>query len=168
MLKQAFKIVVTCALAGAFSCSTPPPASVAAAGTKTDSVATNSPYTNDCKSLLETAKHMDSVLMHDLEVSKANADKAIKAFTDYSFFCKNDSIAPVFLIKASQVATSIHNLPQAQLALERCINDFPDFKNRGAAMFLLAQLYDEPQYLNDETKARQLYDNLISVYPKSE
>lgn len=142
------------------------PSQPAAAATNT--AATNSPYTTDCVALLKEAKRMDSVLMTDPKMDVMHGNKALKAFIDYSFYCKNDSIAPVFLIKASQVATSINNLPQAKTALEKCINDFPNFRNRGAAMFLLAQLYDEPHYLNDETKALELYNNLISVYPKSE
>jgi outer membrane protein assembly factor BamD (BamD/ComL family) len=121
----------------------------------------------DCKSLLENAVRMDSIILAATAVNKDEGNKAIKAFVDFSSICPDDSLAPVFLIKSAQIAQAINNLPQAKLSLEKCILDFPKFRNRGAAMFLLAQLYDDPRYLNNEEKAIELYKEIISVYPKT-
>jgi TolA-binding protein len=52
--------------------------------------------------------------------------------------------------------------------LDKCIADYPSFKNRAAALFLLAQLYDEPGYLNDEQEAKKLYQKIIDEHPKSD
>ncbi len=142
--------------------------SVIGENVKKDSTLSHSAYTNDCKSLFASAQKMDSVIMTATEANPQIGNKAIKAFCDFSFYCSGDSLAPVFLIKSAQVAQSINNLPQAQICLEKCIKDFPDFKNRGAAMFLLAQLYDEVKYLNNEVKAEELYTSIISRYPRSE
>ncbi|PBQ31238.1 hypothetical protein CNR22_05480 [Sphingobacteriaceae bacterium] len=125
-------------------------------------------YLTDCKKLVAEAKHMDSVLMHQLEIDPVAANKAIKAFTDIAYYCSNDSLSPVFLIKTAQVARVINNIPQAKIALEKCIDTYPAFKNRPAALFLLAQLYDEATYLNNEEEARKLYNKIIEEYPKSE
>ena len=35
-------------------------------------------------------------------------------------------------------------------------------------MFLLAQLYDEPSMLNDEEKARELYQQIINTFPNTD
>jgi outer membrane protein assembly factor BamD (BamD/ComL family) len=129
---------------------------------------TNSAYTNDCRALYLEAQKNDSIIMAATEADKKVANKAIKAFADFSFYCANDSLAPVFLLKAGQIAQSINNIPQAQLSFERIINDFPKFRDRGAAMFLLAQLYDEPHLLNDEEKARELYGQIINTFPNTE
>lgn len=126
-------------------------------------------YLNDCKSLLTDAKRMDSVIMQEIEVKREVANKAIKAFTDYSFYCKNDSIAPIFLIKSAQIAQSVNNIPQAKFVLDKCINDYPHFKNLPAALFLLGQLYDdENSYLNNEVEAQKLYKRIVEDYPKSD
>lgn len=125
-------------------------------------------YLTDCKKLVAEAKHMDSVLMHQMEIDPVSANKAIKAFTDIAYYCQNDSLSPVFLIKTAQVARVVNNIPQAKTALEQCIDAYPAFKNRPAAMFLLAQLYDEATYLNNEEEARKLYNQIINEYPKSE
>lgn len=133
---------------------------------KKDSVqTTNSVYTTECRSLYLEAIKQDSIILAANEVDPDVGNKAIKAFADFSFYCPNDSLAPVFLLKAGQIASSINNLPQAQVCFEKCYKDFPKFKNRGAAMFLLAQLYDEVHLLNDEDKARELYGKMINSFP---
>ena len=125
-------------------------------------------YLSECGKLYQTALFHDSIILAATEVKAEVASKAIKAFTEFAGICKNDSFAPVYLMKAGQIATVINNLPQAKASFEKVISDFPEFKNRGAAMFLLAQLYDEPQYLNNEDKARELYDRIISLFPETE
>lgn len=128
----------------------------------------NSVYTNECRALYLEAIKNDSIILAATEMKPEVGNKAIKAFTDFSFYCKDDSLAPVFLMKAGQIATSINNMPQAQVCFEKCYQDFPNFKNRGAAMFLLAQLYDEVAFLNDEDKARELYGKIINLFPNTE
>lgn len=128
----------------------------------------NKMYLSDCKNLLVEAKKMDSILLKELEVKKDVATKGIKAFTDYAFYCSNDSLVPIYLIKTAQVAQSINNIPQAKIVLDKCIADYPASKHRPAALFLLAQLYDETTYLNNEAEAKKLYQQIISEYPKSD
>lgn len=129
---------------------------------------TNSVYTNDCRALYLDAVKNDSIILNANEVDPEVGNKAVKAFADYAFYCKDDSLAPVFLLKAGQIASSINNLPQAQVCFEKCYKDFPDFRSRGAAMFLLARLYDEPNLLNDEDMARELYGKIINMFPNTE
>lgn len=126
---------------------------------------TNSVYTNDCRNLYLEARKNDSIILLATELDPKVGNTAIKAFSDFSFYCGNDSLAPMFLLKAGQIAEAINNLPQAQLSFERVIKDFPKYKDRGAAMFLLAHMYDEAHLLNDEEKAKQLYLEIIDTYP---
>jgi len=130
-----------------------------------DTTKINTPYMNDCRSFFAEARKMDSSILQSVEINTNEANKAIKAFSDFSFYCATDTLAPVFLMKAGQIAQSINNLPQAKLCLEKVIQDFPNFRNRGAAMFLLAQLYDDPRMLNNEEKALEIYTNIINSYP---
>ena len=137
--------------------------------TKKDSVNTGSSiYTNECRTLYLDALKNDSIILAATEVNPEVGNKAIKAFADFSFYCPNDTLAPIYLLKAGQIASSINNLPQAQICFEKCYKDFPKFKNRGAAMFLMAQLYDEVNLLNDEDKARELYGKIINAFPNTE
>lgn len=124
-------------------------------------------YLRDCKRLFSNAQYMDSVLYVQTELDARTANKAIKAFTDYAYYCGNDSLSPVFLIKTGQVAMAINNVPQAKLAFEKCIESYPNFEGKPSAMFLLARLYDERTFLNNEEEARRLYQEIIDKYPKS-
>jgi outer membrane protein assembly factor BamD (BamD/ComL family) len=124
--------------------------------------------TKDCSVLYKRARTTDSTLQKALEVDPALANKAIRAFTDYAFYCESDSSSPVFLIKTAQVAMAINNPNQAKVVLDRCISNYPKFRNKPAAIFMLAELYDEQTLLNDETEAKKLYEKLIEEYPKSE
>lgn len=125
-------------------------------------------YSADCKNLVVEAKRVDSLLLKEMEVKLPVANKAIKAFTDFAYYCSNDSLCPIYLIKTAQVAQSINNIPQAKIVLDKCIEEFPNSKHRPAAMFLLAQLYDEATYLNNEAEAKSIYEKIISEYPKSD
>jgi tetratricopeptide (TPR) repeat protein len=122
----------------------------------------------DCDSIKRLALQSDSILLSQMEINEASARTAIKAFADFANFCPTDSLSPIYLIKCAQVARAIKQVPQAKVVLEKCINDYPQFKDRAAAMFLLAQLYDEVTYLNNEQEAKRLYEQILSEYPKSD
>ncbi len=142
--------------------------SVQITSVKDSVISGTSNYLSDCKKLFAEAKKMDSTLLKEIEIKPDVAKKAIKAFTDFAFYCSSDSTCPIYLIKTAQVAQSINNIAQAKVVLERCVNDYTTSKHRAAALFLLAQLYDEPAYLNNETEAQKLYQKVIDEYPKSD
>jgi len=124
--------------------------------------------THNCVKLYQKARSMDSTILKQMDLNIELANKAIKVFSDYAFYCESDSLSPVFLIKTAQIAMSINNANQAKVVLERCISNYPKFKNKPAAIFLLAQLYDEQSMLNNEEEAKRLYEQLVYDYPKSE
>jgi len=124
-------------------------------------------YFNDCKKLFNEAQSLDSMLYATMELDRVLGNKAIKAFTDYAYYCSSDSLSPIFLIKTAQVAKAINSLDQAKFALENCIAKYPKFNGLPAAYFLLGQLYDDQNYMNNEAEAKRLYEELISKFPKS-
>jgi outer membrane protein assembly factor BamD (BamD/ComL family) len=156
-----------------FSCTSSPEKIKTEFGTPDTAAKTEEPrlaknYLTDCKKLFSEARHMDSILMSQTEINLASANQAIKAFTDFAYYCQSDSMSPMFLIKTAQVARVTNNIPQAKLALTHCIDTYLTFKNRPAALFLLAQLYDEKMYLNDEKEAKKLYEQIINDYPDTD
>lgn len=122
---------------------------------------------NDCATYYNAAKKADSVLLVATSMNVLDAEKAIQAFNSYGSFCKDKADAAVYLLKGGQVARSIGKYTQAQAMLKQCASDFPEFKDRGAALFLLAQLYDEASMLNNEAEAKILYEQIIKEYPKT-
>src|SRR5690606_34104877 len=100
-------------------------------------------FSDDCTKLRAEAFAIDSMLLQQVETDDSLAASAIKAFTDFAYYCHNDSMSPVYLVKTAQVARTVGNIPQAQRALEFCIREFRDFSGRPATLFLLAQLYED-------------------------
>lgn len=121
----------------------------------------------NCTTLLAQARKLDSLLMTATSLSKPLAEQSIAAFEQYATSCDNDSIAPVFLFKGAQVAQAVMNVQKSRLLLEDCIGRFHGFRNRGAALFMLARLYDEHTMLNDEDEAKKIYEQIIKEYPNS-
>lgn len=121
----------------------------------------------DCNILFNEAKRMDSILLKANSVNAALAEQSINAFNNFASTCKNDSLAPVFLVKAGQIAQSVGKFQQSQILLKKCVDEFPKFRNRGAAMFLLAQVYDDPSMLNNEPEAKKIYEQIITEYPNT-
>ncbi len=128
----------------------------------------DTPATKDCAVLYKSAQVMDSIILMQTEVNADIANRSIRAFTDYAFYCESDSMSPIYLIKTAQIAMAINNANQAKVVLDRCISNYPKFKNKPAAMFMLGQLYDEQHMLNNEEEAKKLYEALIYEYPKSD
>lgn len=122
---------------------------------------------DSCTKLLAKAKASDAVLMRALVLDREVATKAIGDFSSYASYCENDSLSPVFYLKAGQVAQAIGSFSQAQAMLNNCLNKYPQFRNKGAVLFLLAQLYDDSKMLNNEEKAREYYEQIIKEYPKT-
>jgi TolA-binding protein len=120
-----------------------------------------------CTTFLLEAKKFDEIISKATALNYDVAEKSIKVFYDFATNCKLDPLAPEFLLKAGQIAQNIHKYTQAQTFYQKCIDDFPKYKDRGAAMFLLGQLYDNSTMLNNEEEATTIYHTLIREYPKS-
>lgn len=127
-------------------------------------ITTNS---GDCKILLAEALKIDSALLISTNLNVNSAEQAINAFNNFASACKDDSLAPIFLLKAGQIAQSISKFQQSKILLQKCADEFPNFRNRGAALFLLAQVYDNVSMLNNETEAKKVYEQIIKEYPNT-
>ena len=133
--------------------------------TPAEKTAHNSTSSADCDALRREAKIHDSILLTRVDFDSLAGEKAIRAFAAFARHCGHDTTAGIYLIKTAQVARSMNRIPQAKAALDRCIDDFRDFSGRPAALILLAQLYEEPNYLNNAYEARRTYQRVIDEYP---
>ena len=125
-------------------------------------------FVSDCRDLYSKARELDSILQQQLQAETGLGNQAIAAFTDFAYYCNNDTLSPVYLIKSAQVARAISNIPQAQKSLQYCIDNYRNSVHRPAAIFLLAQLHEDKTYLNDRDEAQRLYQQVIDEYPESD
>lgn len=121
----------------------------------------------DCESLKINALKYDSLLLSSEVLDFQLASQGIEVFYNFSSVCIEDSLAPEFLMKAGQVAQAIKNYKKAEEMYQKCTAGFHKYKNRPAALFLLARLYDEPSMLNKEEDAGRIYAQIIMEYPNT-
>lgn len=120
-----------------------------------------------CDTLLHKANQLNNQVQKATVIDHSLAQQAIKAFVDFADACQTDSLSPVFLLKAGQIAQSIGQYTKASDLFKRCADGFPSFKNRGAALFLRANLYDDTTMLMNEAEAKSIYQQIIKEYPQT-
>ncbi|MCX6256901.1 MAG: tetratricopeptide repeat protein [Bacteroidia bacterium] len=96
-------------------------------------------------------------------LDKKEAFHLMKAYADYSEKFKQDSLAPVYLFKAGEMAMNIQMGGQAITYLNDVISSFPTYKKTPDALFLIAFIYET--MMNNKTKAKETYNQFITKYP---
>jgi tetratricopeptide (TPR) repeat protein len=122
---------------------------------------------DDCETMLQECEQYDKIFLNATNLDANVALKGVVAFNNYANLCHNDSLGAIYILKAGQICQVINDYDRAKTMFEKCINDFPKFNNRGAAMFLLAQLYDGNTPYKNENEAKIIYQKIIKEYPKS-
>lgn len=123
---------------------------------------------DSCGFYLKKCKRMDSVLMN--ATASYNEKLAIEAnntFVKFALQCKNDSLTPMYLMKAAQLSESLKKLNLSEKYLQKIIDDYPQSKIIPAAKLLLAQYYADVNLLNQPTKAKVLLNEIIKDYPQT-
>jgi TolA-binding protein len=113
--------------------------------------------------LHNTILRMEGEMHRSQELDNVLAGQAIKAYDDYAEAYPEDTIAPDYLFKAGEIATAIRQYPQAASYYETIINRYPKFRLIQESYFMEATVYD--QYLNDDDKAKTIYENLLNTFP---
>lgn len=92
---------------------------------------------------------------------------SIKAYNDYANAYPQDTLAPEYLFRASDLAQGTHNYKQATIFLEKIITAYPNYRRYPDACFVAAFIYDS--YLEKqggEDRAKELYQFIIQKnYP---
>lgn len=89
------------------------------------------------------------------------------AVTAYDNFVKNypeDSLAPEFLFKAGEISTASQQYKQAFIYYETITQKYPDFKYAPESLYLQGYLLDN--FLNEDAKAKAVYEKVIAEHPE--
>lgn len=97
--------------------------------------------------------------------SQEHAEKAMKKFKAFAIDFPEDSTAPVFLLKAGNIASAL-NQPEESILIFKTFDElFPDHEMNAFALMKIATIANDQ--LNDIETARQYYQKLIDTYPDS-
>ncbi len=88
----------------------------------------------------------------------------VKAYSDYANNFPTDSLAADFLFKAAEVSTAIGEYQNALSYYETITTKYIDYRYVVESLFLQGHIYDD--FLNQDDKAKAIYERLIAMYPK--
>lgn len=95
--------------------------------------------------------------------NKETASQLIEEYLTFVDANKEDSLAPVYLFNAAQVAMGMSISKQAIDIYKRVHEEYPDYGKAVTCLFLQGFVYETQ--LNDKVKAQKIYLEFISKYP---
>lgn len=122
---------------------------------------------DSCVYYLRLSQSIDSSLLKATTYDESLAIKANNTFIKCALLCQNDSISPLYLIKAAQLSQTLKKLEMSEKYLKKIIEEYPKSKFIPAAKFLLAQYYADSKMLNQPEKAKDLLNDIIREYPQT-
>lgn len=117
---------------------------------------------------VETLNRIEALevkMIKSQQVDNVLAGQALQLYFEFSKNYPNDSITPDFIFKSGEIATAIQQYPQAYSHYKTVCEKYPKYKLIEESYFLQASILDN--YLNDDVKAKLVYEQLISLYPNS-
>ena len=118
--------------------------------------------------LLTNIQQEEKALFGD-DAAKIDRRRALKLVDDYQQFAgrfPNDTAAPGYLFKASDISMNMGKPGQTVAIFEKLIKQYPDYNKIETCYFLRAFVYDDQ--LKDYKKARQYYQEFLKKYPDSD
>lgn len=114
---------------------------------------------------LNQIKKLEEEMHKSAQLNNVTGNLAIKAYSDYVLFFPNDTVAPDYLFKAAEIATATQQYPQALIYYQNITSKYPNYKLIQESLYLQGYLLDN--FLNDEAKAKLIYEEVIQKYPAS-
>ena len=88
---------------------------------------------------------------------------AVKAYSDFATYFPKDSLTPDFLFKAGEISTANQQYTSALTYYQTITSKYPKFKLVPESLYLQGYLLDN--FLNDDAKAKIIYEQVIAKYP---
>lgn len=102
--------------------------------------------------------------MHkSMELDPNVATLAVQAYSDFVKQFPADSLSPDFLFRAAEVSTASRQYPQALMFYQQITTSYPGYRLYPESLYLQAYVMDN--YLNEDDKAKLVYEQVIAKYP---
>lgn len=115
--------------------------------------------------LINIIKSGEKELYASMQVDNVKGNMMIANYIDFANNFPKDTLTPVFLFKAAEVATATEQYPQALEYYKRITDNFPDYTLYQESLYLQAYLLDN--FINDDAQAKAVYEQVIQKYPDS-
>jgi hypothetical protein len=115
--------------------------------------------------LLKAVELQEAEMHKSPELNIAVAGVAIKAYYDFTTMFPEDSLTPDYIFKSAEIATATKQYPQALAYYQTIEEKYTSYSLYKESLFLQASLLDN--FINDDAKAKVVYEKLIAKYPSS-
>lgn len=110
----------------------------------------------------ELIKVLETKMHASMSLDKAVGQIAAQEYFNYAEKFPDDSLTPGYLFKGGEVATAIEDYAIALRAYEKITASYPKFQYARESLYLQGFLLDN--YLNDDAKAKLIYEKFLSTY----
>lgn len=97
-----------------------------------------------------------------LDINVAN--EALNLYSQFVSNFADDTLCADYLFKSGEISMSIGNYQQAVNYYKELCDKYPNFMYVTESLYMQGFIYDS--YINDDNKAREIYQQLIAKYPK--
>lgn len=117
--------------------------------------------------MISEIEQMENNLFGDEgKLNPEQVENLISAYEQYAVDFPDDSLAPVYLFKAGDIAMNTGRSNKAITFYSRIIEEYPGYPKVPEALFLQAYVYENN--LGRLDKARSLYEEFLHLYPDNE
>jgi|SRR3954469_459161 len=110
----------------------------------------------------EVIQDLETKMHASLSLNATIGQVAAQEYFKYAATYPDDSLAAIYLFKGGEVATAIQNYSDALHAYEQITSNYPTFRYARESLYLQGFLLDN--YLNDDAKAKTIYEKFLSTY----
>jgi len=110
----------------------------------------------------ELIKGLETKMHASMNLDKSIGQVAANEYFNYAENFPDDSLSPGYLFKGGEVATAIEDYKGALKAYEKITASYPAFQYARESLYLQGFLLDN--YLNDDAKAKLIYEKFLSIY----
>jgi TolA-binding protein len=121
------------------------------------------PRENPREVMLGQIKKYEAEMHKSMQLDPNTASLAVGAYSEFVRLYPNDSLSPDFIFKSGEISTANQQYKQALMYYETITTKYPSFKLAPESLYLQAYLLDN--FLNDEVRAKAIYEAVIAKYP---
>jgi tetratricopeptide (TPR) repeat protein len=112
---------------------------------------------------LNQIKKYESEMHKSLSLDPSLANITVTAYDNFVKNFPDDSLDADFLFKAGEISTANQQYKQALIYYETITKKYADYKYAPESLYLQGYLLDN--FLNDDAKAKIIYEEVIVKYP---
>ena len=126
------------------------------------------PQDNKTQSIQDSIDQLEAKLYNgdDVQINMDDALNLIKLYQEFAIENPKDSLAPLFLFRASDLSMNLNRPIQTIAIFDELMDKYPDYEKVPSVLFLKAFVYEDQ--LKDFDQAKIYYEEFLQKYPDSD